>query len=121
MKHNPAQRLPPAPPRPPGNSVPATAGESAMLELTWSDPPGLYGFFAAVNHKTIAKRFMLATFGFFLAGGLIALLMRLQLARPLNGVVGPDLYNQLFTMHGTTMMFLFAVPVMQAVRSTWCR
>jgi cytochrome c oxidase subunit I+III len=115
MKHNPAQRLPPAPPRPPGNSVPATAGESAMLELTWSDPPGLYGFFAAVNHKTISKRFMLATFGFFLAGGLIALLMRLQLARPLNGVVGPDLYNQLFSMHGTTMMFLFAVPVMQAV------
>ena len=41
--------------------------------------------------------------------------MRLQLARPDNTLVGPDLYNQLFTMHGTTMMFLFAVPVMQAV------
>ena len=41
--------------------------------------------------------------------------MRMQLARPDNTVVGPDLYNQLFTMHGTTMMFLFAVPVMQAV------
>ena len=41
--------------------------------------------------------------------------MRLQLARPDNHLVGPDLYNQLFTMHGTTMMFLFAVPVMQAM------
>src|SRR4051794_41300487 len=41
-------------------------------------------------------------------------MMRLQLARPLNHVPGPDLYNQLFTMHGTTMMFLFAVPVMEA-------
>ena len=40
--------------------------------------------------------------------------MRLQLARPENTLLGPDLYNQLFTMHGTTMMFLFAVPVMEA-------
>ena len=43
--------------------------------------------------------------------------MRLQLARPENDLLGPDLYNQLFTMHGTTMMFLFAVPVMEAWRS----
>ena len=41
--------------------------------------------------------------------------MRLQLAEPDNHLIGPDLYNQLFTMHGTTMMFLFAVPVMQAM------
>ena len=41
--------------------------------------------------------------------------MRLQLRRPENRFLGPDLYNQLFTMHGTTMMFLFAVPVMQAI------
>ena len=41
--------------------------------------------------------------------------MRLQLARPDNTFLGPDLYNQIFTMHGTTMMFLFAVPVMQAL------
>ena len=40
--------------------------------------------------------------------------MRLQLARPERKLIGPDLYNQLFTMHGTTMMFLFAVPVMEA-------
>jgi cytochrome c oxidase subunit I+III len=89
--------------------------DAAQLEQTWRDPPGLFGWFAAINHKTISKRFMITTFGFFVAGGLLALTMRLQLVRPGNTLVGPDLYNQLFSMHGTTMMFLFAVPVMQAV------
>jgi len=86
-----------------------------LLDETWSDPRGFVGWFCAVNHKTIARRFLFTTFAFFIAGGLIAALMRLQLARPNSGLVGPDLYNQLFTMHGTTMMFLFAVPVMQAM------
>ncbi|MDB5759881.1 MAG: cytochrome oxidase [Burkholderia sp.] len=90
---------------------------AVRLEQTWRDPPGLYGWLAAINHKTIAKRFMLTTFGFFVAAGILALVIRLQLARPDNHLVGPDFYNQLFTMHGTTMMFLFAVPVMQAVAS----
>lgn len=106
---------PPPLPAPRRNAVPPTDEDRIALEQTWRDPPGLWGWFAAVNHKTIARRFMLTTFGFFLAAGLIALWMRLQLMRPDNGLVGPDLYNQLFSMHGTTMMFLFAVPVMQAV------
>ncbi|MDR6477005.1 cytochrome c oxidase subunit 1 [Paraburkholderia graminis] len=89
--------------------------EADRLEATWRDPPGFLGVFAAINHKTISRRFMTTTFGFFVAGGILALVMRLQLARPGNRLVGPDMYNQLFTMHGTTMMFLFAVPVMQAV------
>jgi cytochrome c oxidase subunit I+III len=97
------------------NSVPPTPGEAAALEQTWRDPPGLIGWLSAINHKTIGKRFIVTAFGFFFAGGLLALLMRLQLAKPANGLIGPDFYNQLFTMHGTTMMFLFAVPVMQAV------
>ncbi|KAF1047441.1 cytochrome c oxidase subunit I [Xylophilus sp.] len=84
------------------------------LRRTWSDPPGLRGWLSAINHKTIAARFVVVTFAFFVLGGLLALAMRLQLARPEGGLVGPRLYNQLFTMHGTTMMFLFAVPVMQA-------
>jgi cytochrome c oxidase subunit I+III len=58
---------------------------------------------------------MVTTLVFFALGGLLAALMRLQLARPEQHADGPDLYNQVFTMHGTTMMFLFAVPVMQAV------
>jgi len=88
---------------------------ATVLERTWRDPPGFVGWFCAINHKTIALRFIVTTFGFFAAGGVLALVMRLQLARPQHGLMGPDLYNQLFTMHGTTMMFLFAVPVMQAV------
>jgi len=102
-----------APPR--LNTVPPGAGDADDLERTWRDPPGLVGWLSAVNHKSIGIRFIVTAFGFFVAGGLLAALMRLQLARPQNGLVGPDLYNQLFTMHGSTMMFLFAVPVMQAV------
>jgi cytochrome c oxidase subunit I+III len=85
------------------------------LALTWADPPGWLGALAAINHKTIARRFIATTFAFFLIAGVLALVMRLQLSRPGNRLVGPDLYDALFTLHGTTMMFLFAVPVMQAV------
>jgi cytochrome c oxidase subunit I+III len=86
-----------------------------LLDDTWSDPPGFFGWFCAINHKNIARRFMVTTLVFFALGGLLAGWIRLQLARPGNTLMGPDLYNQVFTMHGTTMMFLFAVPVMQAV------
>ena len=93
---------------------PMAESHSAVLDRTWSDPPGLVGWLSAINHKTISLRFMLTTMGFFAAGGVLALLIRLQLTVPDNKLIGPDFYNQLFTMHGTTMMFLFAVPVMQA-------
>ncbi|GJH12836.1 cytochrome c oxidase subunit I [Caballeronia sp. EK] len=85
------------------------------LARTWSDPPGLIGALSAINHKTVARRFIVTTFAFFLLAGLLALAMRTQLARADQRLIGPNLYNELFTMHGTTMMFLFAVPVMQAV------
>jgi cytochrome c oxidase subunit I+III len=99
------------------NDVPPSDTDRAALEQTWRDPPGVVGWFAAINHKTIGVRFIVTAFGFFVAGGLLAAAMRLQLARPQSTLIGPDLYNQLFTMHGTTMMFLFAVPVMQAMAS----
>jgi cytochrome c oxidase subunit 1 len=89
--------------------------DAATLDATWSDPPAWRGWFCAINHKTVSLRFIIASMVFFLAGGVLALLMRLQLAQPSLRLVSPELYNQLFTMHGTTMMFLFAVPVMQAV------
>jgi cytochrome c oxidase subunit I+III len=97
------------------NDVPPSTDQVRSLGRTWSDPPGWLGWISALNHKTIGKRFLCTAFGFFILGGLLAATMRLQLARPRNHLVGPDLYDQLFTMHGTTMMFLFAVPVMQAV------
>jgi cytochrome c oxidase subunit 1 len=89
--------------------------DAALLERTWRDPPGWRGWFCAVDHKSIGRRFIVTAFAFFVAGGLLAALMRLQLARPDSKLIGPDLYNQIFTMHGTTMMFLFAVPVMEAM------
>jgi cytochrome c oxidase subunit 1 len=86
--------------------------EHARLSRAWQDEPGLIGWLSTLDHKKIGLRFIVTAFGFFVAGGLLAALMRLQLSRPDNTFIGPDLYNQIFTMHGTTMMFLFAVPVM---------
>jgi len=88
---------------------------NALLERTWRDPPGLLGALCAIDHKTIGKRYIVTAFAFFLAAGILAALMRAQLARPESTLIGPDRYNQLFTTHGTAMMFLFAVPVMQGM------
>jgi cytochrome c oxidase subunit I+III len=81
----------------------------------WRRPPGFWGWLASTDHKDIGRRFIATAFGFFAAGGVLAALMRLQLARPEAKILNPDLYNQIFSMHGTTMMFLFAVPIMEAI------
>lgn len=109
-----------------GVKEPAASGESPSplpteesvrlaLERTWGRPPGFYGWLTTTDHKTIGLRFISTAFVFFLLGGILALLMRLQLALPGNTLIGPDVYNQIFTTHGTTMMFLFAVPIMQGM------
>ncbi|PBB65983.1 cytochrome c oxidase subunit I [Mesorhizobium sp. WSM4312] len=85
------------------------------LAATWSTPPGLWGALSTVDHKIIGRRYIVTAFVFLALGGVLALLMRLQLAQPEARFVGPDRYNQIFTMHGSNMMFLFAVPVMQAM------
>ncbi|HEX5385754.1 MAG TPA: cytochrome c oxidase subunit I [Gemmatimonadales bacterium] len=85
------------------------------LERTWRNPPGLWGWITSVDHKSIALRYIITALAFFLAAGIQAALMRLQLARPDGHVLSPDRYNQFFTTHGSTMMFLFAVPVMEAM------
>jgi cytochrome c oxidase subunit I+III len=106
MSRAPAVRVePPAEPN-------FTAQEHATLTEAWSRQPGLKGWLSDIDHKTSGVRFIVTAFGFFAAAGILAALMRLQLSRPENDLMGPDLYNQIFTMHGTTMMFLFAVPVM---------
>ena len=69
---------------------------------------------ASVDHKQIAVMYMLTSLFFFLVGGVEALLMRWQLARPENHFLAPEAYNQLFTLHGTTMIFLVAVPALLA-------
>src|SRR3954469_8995227 len=85
------------------------------LEQTWADAPGFKGWLTTVDHKRIGLRYIATALVFFVLAGALALVMRTQLARPDNGLVGPDAYNQLFSMHGSAMMFLFAVPVMEAV------
>ncbi|HEX3281842.1 MAG TPA: cbb3-type cytochrome c oxidase subunit I, partial [Pyrinomonadaceae bacterium] len=89
--------------------------EREELERVWSRPPGIIGWFTDTDHKSIALRYVVTAFVFFLFGGVEALLMRIQLARPESHFLSPDLYNQVFTVHGTTMMFLFAVPIMTAL------
>src|SRR2546423_1133403 len=89
--------------------------EKEELERTWARPRGLRGWFTDTDHKAIAMRYIVTAFVFFIFGGIEAALMRLQLARPNNHFLNPDQYNQIFTVHGTTMMFLFAVPIMTAM------
>jgi len=86
---------------------------AAELERTWQDKPGLRGFLSANGHKTTGLRFVVTAFVFAGLAGIMGGLMRHQLATANSHLVGPDFYNQLFSMHGTAMMFLFAVPVMQ--------
>jgi heme/copper-type cytochrome/quinol oxidase subunit 1 len=99
----------------PGSAMHDMSTERQDLARTWAVPGGVIGWLSAADHKTIGKRFIGTAFAFFLLGGILAALMRVQLARPENTFLDPDLYNQLFSMHGTTMMFLFAVPVMEAM------
>jgi len=94
---------------------PVVDQDAADVERVWTEPRGFFGWFTHVNHKSIGRRYIITAFVFFGLAGILAALMRLQLSRADNSFLGPDLYNQIFTMHGTTMMFLFAVPVMEAI------
>jgi cytochrome c oxidase subunit I len=76
------------------------------------EPHGWASWFTTTDHKKIGIMYMVTTFLFFCLGGVEALMMRLQLGTPDNTLVTPTTYNQLFTMHGTTMIFLFVVPMM---------
>ena len=73
---------------------------------------GLLSWVASVDHKQIALMYLGATFFFFVVGGLEALLLRVQLAAPRLSFLSPQAYNQIFTMHGTTMIFLVVMPML---------
>jgi len=85
----------------------------AELERAWAFPRR-FGFFTEVNNVHIGKLYIATGFLFFAGAGVLALLMRIQLAYPGNTFLDPATYNQFFTMHGTVMMFLFAVPIVEA-------
>jgi cytochrome c oxidase subunit 1/cytochrome c oxidase subunit I+III len=82
-----------------------------LLDI-WETAPGLYGWLATVDHKQIGIRYLCTAFFFLLVGGLEALMMRIQLAQPGLKVLSPEAYNQLFSMHGVTMIFLYALPML---------
>jgi len=89
--------------------------EHRMLDRVWQGSRGVIGWLSVTTHQQIGKRYIVTAFLFLLLGGIEALLMRLQLATPDNTFLDPARYNQIFTLHGTTMMFLFAVPVMEGM------
>jgi len=72
----------------------------------------LWSWFASIDHKQIGIMYIATAFGFFLVGVTEAILMRIQLIRPMNEFVSPEMYNQIFTMHGTTMIFFMAMPLL---------
>src|SRR5688572_14840480 len=92
-------------------SIPPMTDEE--FDKVWNDPSGIYGFFATVQNSPIGMRFIITSFVFFILAGITALLMRTQLAVPDNTLVDPETYNRLFTMHGSTMMFLFTIPLIE--------
>ena len=83
------------------------------LQPLYSPPPGRWGFLAATNHTVVGTRFMLTAIAFFLVGGVLAMLIRAQLAGPATQFLDAEVYAQVFTMHGTVMMFLFAIPLIE--------
>ncbi|KFC69398.1 Cytochrome-c oxidase [Bosea sp. LC85] len=96
------------------NPGPSPADELRSLETIWASPKG-WRIVSDVNNTTIGHFYLATAFLFFLLAGVLGLLIRLQLAAPGNEFLSQETYNQIFTMHGTVMMFLFAVPAVEAV------
>ena len=94
---------------------PQSSGPDGLerLKAAWAMPQR-FGFFTEVNNNHIGLLYIATGFLFFLGAGVLALLMRIQLAYPGNSFLSAATYNQFFTMHGTVMMFLFAVPIVEA-------
>src|SRR5579863_7199042 len=95
--------LPAASPAPQVLSRAVTAPRQTKRWIDWV---------VTTDHKKIGIMYLVTTFVFFMLGGIEALLMRLQLSEPSNTLLSGERYNELLTLHGTTMVFLFVVPVM---------
>ncbi|MGH7605652.1 MAG: cbb3-type cytochrome c oxidase subunit I, partial [Gemmatimonadaceae bacterium] len=87
-------------------SAPAYGGEYS------GEHTGLWSWLTTVDHKRIGILYLYTALGFFIWGGLEAMIMRAQLGAPNQHIVSAEFYNQLFTMHGTTMIFLVIVPIL---------
>jgi cytochrome c oxidase subunit I len=89
-----------------------SAEHEAKLHSLWDSEPGIKGFFTTVDHKEIGIRYIVTAFIFLALGGIEALIMRLQLAGPDLTLLTPEQYNDLFSTHGMTMIFLYASPIL---------
>ena len=96
------------------SSLPRPPDELSLLERAWQRPHG-WRALSGVNNTIIGLFYIATSLLFFLLAGMLGLIIRMQLAVPDNTLVGPQTYNQIFTMHGTVMMFLFAIPVVEAI------
>jgi len=88
--------------------------QEERLAKVWAMPKG-WRYISAVNNSEVGLGYSLTAFFFMLMAGVMSLIMRVQLSVPENDLISSDLYNQLFTMHGSAMMFLFAVPMFEAI------
>src|SRR5690242_5764446 len=95
-------------------TIAAAAPTHVSARAEASEPTGLWSWITTVDHKRIGTLYLYTALTFFLIGGLEAFLIRLQLARPNQHLVTAEFYNQLFTMHGTTMVFLAIMPLSAA-------
>jgi cytochrome c oxidase subunit I len=89
---------------------PAPAYATSLREV--KEYHGLLSWIASIDHKQIGLMYIVTAVVFFLVGVAEAMLMRIQLIKPLNMFLSPSTYNQIFTMHGTTMVFLMAMPLL---------
>jgi cytochrome c oxidase subunit I+III len=91
--------------------------QAKRLLAVWATPTG-WRYWSAVNNTEVGVWYTATSFVFFLFAGVLALMMRVQLAQPENDFLSAELYNQAFTVHGSVMMFLFAIPVFEAIAVT---
>ena len=97
------------------NDPAVRAAQEERLRAVWAAPTGWFRRWTDVNNNVVGVWYTLTAGAFMLFAGVLAVIMRTQLAVPENDLVGAETFNQLFTLHGTMMMFLFAVPMFEAV------
>jgi cytochrome c oxidase subunit 1/cytochrome c oxidase subunit I+III len=90
----------------------STAIIERRLIALWETPKTFRGWFATVDHKDLGIRYLVTAFAFLMIGGVEALILRIQLSRPNMAFLSPEAYNQIFTMHGATMIFWYAAPIL---------
>jgi cytochrome c oxidase subunit I len=90
----------------------STTAVAQRLKSRWETPRTLWGMLATVDHKEIGIRYIVTALLFMCIGGIEALVVRMQLARPDQALMSPEMYDQLFTMHGITMIFWYAQPIL---------